>query len=131
MKTSDFIRKHLNTSDGKERHCSSVITDGNGTFFSYGRHYPLLVNVNGLTYLNTAGYSSTTGRHISMASPYARHVYDYNYVSQGNKTDIMHMALLSAISNELTSKQTKLLTLRKNATRQRQIIEDRISRLQR
>jgi hypothetical protein len=42
-----------------------VDTDGN--IYSYGRHYPLLFEVEGLTFVNVAGYSNTTSKHISWA----------------------------------------------------------------
>ena len=63
MNTKDFIKLNFNNSIGIKR-CSSVMSN-NGAIFSYGYHYPLLFRVNGLNFRNTAGYSSTTLRHIS------------------------------------------------------------------
>ena len=42
-----------------------------GTLYSYGYHYPLAFIVNGIVFVNTTGYSTTTARHISLARPYA------------------------------------------------------------
>lgn len=73
MTTADFIKKTYNTKNDKwgvhgyDRHCSSVFTDRDGNVYSYGYHYPLAFNINGLDFVNTNGYSSTTNRHIMWA----------------------------------------------------------------
>ncbi len=67
MTTADFIKKTYNTTSNRERRCSSVFTNHDGTVFSYGYHYPLAFNVKGIDFINTAGYSSTTSKHISWA----------------------------------------------------------------
>jgi hypothetical protein len=67
MTTQEFIARTFNTTSDRERHCSSVFTDHNGTVYSYGYHYPLAFNVDGLNFINARGYSSSTGRHISWA----------------------------------------------------------------
>lgn len=66
MNTKDFMAECVEgMHDGKEKKVASVYWDG-ATLYSYGRHYPLLVNIgNGRWILNDAGYSSTTGKHIS------------------------------------------------------------------
>lgn len=65
MTTRDWIEKNINTRPGYDRHCSSVCQDSNGDFYSYGSHYPLLVNFKGKWVLNDGGYSVTTSKHIS------------------------------------------------------------------
>jgi len=67
MTTRDFIAKTYNTFSDRERRCSSVFTDYNGTVFSYGYHYPLLFRVEGHTFVNVRGYSNTTAKHINWA----------------------------------------------------------------
>lgn len=67
MTTADFIAKTYNTPSDKDRHCSSVFTDRDGTVYSYGYHYPLAFRVAGLDFINTQGYSSTTAKHTSWA----------------------------------------------------------------
>lgn len=67
MTTQEFISKTYNTTSTRDRHCSSVWTDHSGTVYSYGAHYPLAFTVRGLHFVNDAGYSSTTGKHISWA----------------------------------------------------------------
>ena len=64
MTTRQFIEQQYGKPRDKKRWCSSVLADYNGDIYSYGYHYPLLFNVEGVTFLNTAGYSSSTGRHI-------------------------------------------------------------------
>lgn len=67
MTTADFIRRSYRLSSTKERKCSSVLTDEDGNVYSYGYHYPLLFNIDGLDFVNTAGYSNTTAKHINWA----------------------------------------------------------------
>lgn len=77
MTTKDFIAKTYNTGNytARERRCSSVFTDDNGVVYSYGRHYPLLICIKGLNFVNVTGYSSSTSKHIAWAKA-AVH-YDY------------------------------------------------------
>lgn len=73
MTTREFIERTYNTvntkwgAHGYDRWCSSVKTDGNGIVYSYGSHYPLAFHVAGLDFINNAGYSVTTAKHISWA----------------------------------------------------------------
>lgn len=65
MTTAEFIEKAF-YNETKKRSCSSVFAE-NGIVYSYGYHYPLLFKVAGHTFINTAGYSVTTARHIHWA----------------------------------------------------------------
>ena len=76
MTTRDFIAKTYNTTATRERRCSSVFTDYDGNVYSYGYHYPLLFTIEGLTFINTSGYSSTTIRHIA----WAKRAVGYSYI---------------------------------------------------
>lgn len=67
MTIKEFIRYQFGNADGKTKWCSSVYKDGNGNMYSYGYHYPLLFKVEGYTFLNVAGYSVTTAKHINWA----------------------------------------------------------------
>lgn len=67
MTTRDFIARWHGVKDGTERWCSSVFKNGRGDIFSYGYHYPLLFEVAGQWFINDAGYSNTTARHIYWA----------------------------------------------------------------
>lgn len=67
MTTADFIAKTYDTTSDRERRCSSVFTDYEGTVYSYGYHYPLAFNIDGIDFINTRGYSNTTAKHISWA----------------------------------------------------------------
>lgn len=67
MTTRDFIKQTYNTTADRERRCSSVFTDYDGNVYSYGYHYPLVFNVDGINVVNTRGYSNTTAKHISWA----------------------------------------------------------------
>lgn len=80
MTTREFIQKTFDTKNerwgryGYDRRCSSVVTDKDGTVYSYGPHYPLLFKVAGHTFINDAGYSNTTAKHIG----WAWQAVDYN-----------------------------------------------------
>lgn len=128
MKTQDFIAKHLNTTDGKERTCASVKTDGKGNFWSYGEHYPLIVNIDGHFFLNTAGYSSTTGKHIRWASPFCNCVYDYNFMK--NKASLSAKNILAAIKDEIVDINNKLGNLTARAFNKRERLTSRLAQLQ-
>lgn len=73
MTTADFIRRSYRLSSTKVRICSSVFADENGNVYSYGYHYPLLFHIDGLDFVNTAGYSSTTAKHICWAKEATNH----------------------------------------------------------
>lgn len=131
MRTQDFIRQYLHATDGKFRNCSSVCTDGNGNFYSYGYHYPLLVKVGRSHLVNTAGYSATTGKHISWAARYADGVYDYEYIKSKGKTAIDGEAIMEAIMNERLEVLAQQKKLTKRATRKREMLINRAIILER
>lgn len=74
MKTVTFITNNLGYKPSKETKNASVIQDTDGNFYSYGYHYPLLFNVADHWFINTAGYSNTTSKHIA----WAWQAVDYN-----------------------------------------------------
>lgn len=67
MTTRQFIANTIGIPSYKNRSCSSVFTDNNGTVFSYGYHYPLATIINGKGYINNRGYSMSTAKHIGWA----------------------------------------------------------------
>lgn len=75
MTTRDFITKNYNVI-GDTRQCSSVMASTNGTIYSYGSHYPLAFQIEGLDFINESGYSNTTRRHIH----WAKQALDYDYI---------------------------------------------------
>lgn len=129
MTTKDFIAKTFGTTNerwgrhGYDRWCSSVVTDKDGTVYSYGRHYPLLFEVAGRNFVNTRGYSNTTAKHINWAWA----AVDYNaigvelnreqseviaasYSSTTDKLKAIKQALLeqhNRLFEELSSKKRK------------------------
>lgn len=68
MRSSDFIVKFAGVNDGKERRCASIYKDSKGVIYSYGTHYPLLFQIDGKWFVNSSGYSNTTGKHIGWAN---------------------------------------------------------------
>jgi hypothetical protein len=71
MTTAEFIEKAF-YNETKKRSCSSVFIES-GIVYSYGYHYPLLFKVADHTFINTAGYSATTARHIYWARQAVNH----------------------------------------------------------
>lgn len=121
MKTKDFIGQIVRGQRTKPGHCSSVVFDGRN-IFSYGYHYPLLVNVAGKWILNITGYSSTTGKHISWASLYA----DYQMEMKGDDTPSGLLARAEQLIDEYSAQLAKL---RKGAFRKKEHLEYRLRQL--
>lgn len=128
MTTADFIKKTYNTNNdkwsdkyGTERWCSSVMTDKNGIVYSYGKHYPLAFRVMGNDYINEAGYSSTTSKHIG----WAKRALGYdNYIGVSLNRDEVQV-----IASEYTSPEHKLDTIRTALEREiKELIELRDSK---
>lgn len=71
MTTKDFIVKNYGGTKGS-KYFQSVMLDRYGNIYSYGVHYPLLFKVHGKDYINVAGYSNTTSKHIGWAWQAAR-----------------------------------------------------------
>lgn len=67
MTTQEFIKRNYGIASDKDRKCSSVWADYDGNIYSYGRHYPLLFEVDGVNFINATGYSNTTAKHINWA----------------------------------------------------------------
>lgn len=110
MTTAQFIEKTYNVRASKERRCSSVFTDYQGTVYSYGYHYPLAFNVAGIDFINERGYSTTTSKHIS----WARQALDYDYVPvELDRADAQVIASTYAIEDQ------KLDVIRASLHRQR------------
>jgi len=133
MKTQEFIERHLHTTDGKERWCSSVKTDGRGNFYSYGEHYPLIVKINGRFYVNDAGYSSSTAKHIHWALNATRFANQYDYLYNYNyskfKTSLEPKDILAAIKAERWEVLKKIPQVPKRAFRQKANLENRLKQL--
>ncbi len=73
MKNSEFISKCI--FDTRSRRNGNIFSEG-GRLFSYGYHFPLLINIenksgNTVRILNSRRYSNSTGRHQSYAREYA------------------------------------------------------------
>lgn len=117
MTTRDFIRKTYNTTSDKERQCSSVFTDNIGTVYSYGYHYPLAFRVAGRDFVNTAGYSNTTAKHIN----WAWQAVGYHAISvELNRDDAR------VISDSCSLKHEKLETIRQAIVRKHTEVTDQM-----
>lgn len=103
MTTREFIGKCVHGYIANERTCSSVYFDGKH-IYSYGTHYPLLIQVAGKWILNDAGYSNTTAKHINWASGYADYTLNIPNGRSAERND--PQGLLEIANKELESLQS-------------------------
>ncbi len=122
MTTRDFIGKCVAGQVKAGKSCSSVYFDGEHVY-SYGTHYPLLVNVAGRWILNDAGYSNTTAKHINWASGFA----DFRLALSGGNTDKKSL-LVQAVEQWGTFSE-QLKNLRAGAFRKQEFLTHRIAEL--
>lgn len=128
MTTREFIKNVVSGQTAK-RQCSSVFTDGNH-IYSYGYHYPLLVNVAGKWILNDRGYSNTTARHIYWASDCAdfkMHISggQPQYGGMGESSKALAASLYKECMAQMDEIVKKLNNLSARAFRQREILNSR------
>lgn len=102
MTTADFINRTFGVHSERERACSSVWADQHGNIYSYGRHYPLLFKIGGLTFRNRVGYSNTTAKHINWAGGFgATDVWlqgcnQYTWRNSENAARVPHLLSIAA-----------------------------------
>lgn len=130
MTTADFIAKTYNTTNDKygrygyERRLSSVMTDKTGIVYSYGYHYPLAFNINGVDFINTSGYSSTTNKHISWAwRAIGYHAHgvklwreDAQVIASSASDDIKIQAIIRALKRERDSLMEEMQSKKRKDT---------------
>ena len=117
MRTYDFIKDQGLEPRSKQKTVASVFIDPDGTVYSYGYHYPLAFKVNGLRFRNTAGYSSTTAKHISHAGSITDHDVElqYNTIRGQVSYDDVIKSLKAMYSTAVeTEKATKRKDTKKN-----------------
>ena len=116
MTTRDFITKAVTGGFGHaSKECSSVMFDGENVY-SYGYHYPLLVQVAGQWILNDSGYSNTTAKHINWATGHANYRMHidgkewqnlYRYTTGKELAKVLYKQALAEM-DEVVSKINKL-----------------------
>ena len=127
MTNREFITACLdgNRYQGRDRRNGHLYWDGS-ILYSYGRHYPLAFRIKDAWFINDAGYSSTTGRHISEAKLavkqfYSVHLAEYKPVSIET--------VCGCLKFEMTDLNSKLATLSPRAFRQRERIIERMDEI--
>lgn len=120
MKTEQFIHSIVVGGRTKAGSCSSVYFDGKH-IYSYGQHYPLLINVKGKWLLNDSGYSSATGRHISWCRGYK----DFTSPISSVEPKAIEVGLVK----EVKRLEKKINLLSSRAWKQKKITQDRINEL--
>jgi hypothetical protein len=108
MTTQDFIRKNYGISSYKERRCSSVFADNDGNIYSYGYHYPLLFEVDGKTFVNDTGYSSTTGKHIRWAKGAMGYCGYINVKLDGARLPLDMATIIEKLHKEKSSVESRI-----------------------
>ena len=61
MNNYDFVKKYAFSEENK-KHWNLFVE--NSVMYSYGKHYPLLFEVNWLRFVNNRWYSNSTSKHI-------------------------------------------------------------------
>jgi len=130
MKSEQFIGEIVSGRQTGEKYVASIHFDGKH-IYSYGSHYPLLINTKRKWILNDYGYSSTTSKHISWARSYADYV-----VGLPNHSDIYHNAnrtdinvIKQALKMEISLLEKEISQLSKRAWKQKEIKNNRIEEL--
>jgi hypothetical protein len=129
MRTDQFITSCANGQQTSSKTVASVFFDGK-TVYSYGYHYPLLIKVNNFWIVNTRGYSNTTAKHISYAKSHAKfelELPEQTRLESDNKQLTKQLKQIT-IAN-IKKYQTELNNLSKRAFKQKQVLDDKIARL--
>lgn len=143
MTTKNWFKKNQRNEDGKTQYFASVMRDG-ANFYSYGHHYPLAIydKQNDVYYVNDAGYSPTTAKHIhwiKSALGFCYFLYDYSFGDSEDKESLGYSGarltstditkIKKCIVNEINYLKGALKTLSPRAFRQKEEMEARIERL--
>lgn len=123
MKNSEYIQANAFKPDTKH---GNLFTDGNGTMYSYGYHYPLLFDVNGLKFINTIGYSQTTAKHISYARNLAQHEVHIPY----NNSNISPLAIQKALVNERAYMLGQIKAIKRKNTKKEERLQQRVNEIE-
>ena len=122
MKNSEYIQANAFKPDTKH---GNLFTDANGTMYSYGYHYPLLFEVNGLKFINTTGYSQTTAKHISHARNLAQHEVHIPY----NNRDISPLAIQKALVDERAYISEQIEAIKRKNTKKEARLQQKINEI--
>lgn len=120
MNNHDFI-----ASFGTQKYkvYSSLVRDDDGNIYSFGFHYPLLFSIGSLWYRNTAGYSSTTSRHIGIAGQWSD--VDVEIPNNGRRGVPKYWEISEWLATTVTNLEEQLgLKKRKDTKIYAQITED-------
>ena len=123
MTNYDYVQANAFKPD--TRH-GNLFTDGNGTMYSYGFHYPLLFEVNGLKFINAMGYSNTTAKHISHARSLAQHEVHIPY----NNSDISPLAIQKALANERAYILDEIEAIKRKNTKKEARLQQRVNEIE-
>ncbi len=123
MTNSEYIQANAYKPNTKH---GNLFTDGNGIMYSYGHHYPLLFEVNGLKFVNVMGYSSTTARHISHARSLAQHEVNIPY----DDNDISPLAIQRALVDERAYILGQIKAIKRRNTKKEARLQQRVNEIE-
>jgi len=121
MTNEDYVRKNAFVPNTQHGH---LFTDNNGTMYSYGYHYPLLFKVNGLTFVNVAGYSHTTAIHINHARPLATYEIRLN---EYRANDISVETIIQTLKNEMDHLEESISNIKRKDTQKGAMLQKRVN----
>lgn len=96
--------------------------DEDGTLYSYGSHYPLKWEIDGVTFRNTSGYSVTTSKHIGYTQ--ADHDVELHY-SDHTSGKPTRKQTLDALQKEFTALAEEMNSKKRTDTQVYQRLSDR------
>lgn len=115
MSNADFIAKYCFKQGILKQNGNLLLA--NGIIYSYGSHYPLLFKVNNIPFVNIAGYSNTTSKHIGIAWRYAKHGV---IVPSGRYSSIKTSDVIDWLIQESNQLDLQLLNLKRKGTQKEQ-----------
>jgi hypothetical protein len=117
MTIQEFIYKALADKTTKNSQGSVFIdnTFSGGTMYSYGSHYPLVRIIEGYAFVNNAGYSMSTSKHISWARQAACDIVSASrvyHVPLTNGDSLTKQGIMNSATTEL-NRVSKIMSTKK------------------
>ena len=127
MENSQFVQSVYsllgNKTANTKKHGNLLFSSG--ILYSYGTHYPLQFKIKNYIFVNTSGYSATTGRHIGLCErDFEVKLHFIESYSEVNKKNV-----LKALKLEKECLEKEISELSKRAWKQRENKENRISEI--
>lgn len=126
MTNKQFIDKMVTERPSQTKQHGSILCD-RGNLYSYGYHYPLLVEVNGYRFLNDSGYSHSTSKHIGLASGWAD--YRCHFKSSGRGYSELKEDIIEQVNEDIKDLQSQIMQIKRQNTQKEQNLKYRLNQL--